>query len=58
MSSSRPTHTISLAIFAVAFMASAAITGIAPSYAKDPGGEELAPLESSPLKHGAQLYDN
>jgi thiosulfate dehydrogenase len=37
-------------------MAHAAITGIAPSYGKDP--ERPALLESSALNHGAQLYDN
>ena len=58
MSFLQPKHTVPLIIFAAALMASAVTSGIASSYANDSGGEKSAPLENSPLKHGAQLYDN
>jgi len=58
MSSSHSKYTIPLATFVLAFMAPAAISGIASSYGRDSGGERPTLLESSPLKHGAQLYDN
>ena len=45
-----PKRTVSLVMFAVVFLVSPAMAGAE--------GAGALPLESSPLKHGAQLYDN
>ena len=58
MSFSLPKHTIPFPVFAVAIVATALLTGVAPAHGKDSGGKSSPVLESSPLKHGAQLYDN